>query len=510
MLVSSRKTKSSQHKTKSESFAKREVRRLFIFVGLMTADVTLTFFRLILSFLNIVASWFMKVFVAPFAFVYGYNKKVFSAIKSETKGLGARLKSFVYAIKAVKNFHFLEFYRVVVLSVSAVVVIGVLCSAGIWTRFIAAYNVSINGVSVGYVKDTNVYNQAVGHIKEMVAKDEYECVIPQPEFKLCIVSDNQLDTPEKIAQEAVVSSDKLKFAYGLQIDGQLYVAAEDKTVIEDSLTEILNKYRNQSVGDSLPVDVSFTQNATIVGAYFLAEDIADTDSLKTKLSEENIPMTVSTVVKKTYSEVIPFGTVTVENPNKIKGYKKVTKKGSEGLRDVTVEITYVNGVETAKTELSSVVVNEPVSQEITVGTALVTTSTASYKLSSSDRVIWPVRKNSNMCISAYYGDGRNHKGIDIASPCGTDIIAAASGTVVSAGWGVTGSGYGYSILVNGNDGRQYLYAHCSALYVSAGDFVAGGSVIAAVGSTGYSTGNHLHFEIRIGGNAVDPAPYLGV
>lgn len=510
MLFSSKKTKPNQHKTRTNSFVKNEIHKLFVRVGLVTADLTLKIFKLSVFLFNKVSSWFLKVFVVPFAFIFRYNKKLSEAVKNETKGLKARLVRFASAIKTVRNFHFVEFYRVVVLSVSAVVVVGVLCSSGVWTRFIAAYNVKINGISLGYVKDTNVYNQAVGHIKEMVAKDEYECVIPQPEFKLCIVNDNRLDTPEKIAQEAVVSSDRLRFAYGLEIDGQLYVAAEDKSVIENSLTELLDKYRNGAANATETTDIRFTQNAVIVGAYFIDEDIADTATLKTKLAEENLPLTVSSVVRRTYSEDIPFGSVTVENPDKIKGYKKVTKAGIEGRRDVTVEIVYVNGVAVSETELSSVVVNEPVSQEITVGTAVVTTSTTSYKLSSADRVVWPVRKNSKMYVSAYFGDGRNHKGIDIASPCGTDIIAAASGTVVSAGWGAIGSGYGYSILVKGNDGRQYVYAHCSELYVSVGDSVVGGGVIASVGSTGDSTGNHLHFEIRIGGKPVNPAPFLGI
>ena len=99
-----------------------------------------------------------------------------------------------------------------------------------------------------------------------------------------------------------------------------------------------------------------------------------------------------------------------------------------------------------------------------------------------------------------------HTGLDIAAPAGTPIYAAASGTVVASGWSNTG--YGYYIIISHENGVQTLYGHCSALYVSAGQYVAQGENIAAVGSTGNSTGNHLHLEIRVNGSRVNPQYYL--
>ena len=105
----------------------------------------------------------------------------------------------------------------------------------------------------------------------------------------------------------------------------------------------------------------------------------------------------------------------------------------------------------------------------------------------------------------------NHKGLDIAAPKGTAIKAAASGTVTFAGFGGNGngySGYGYVVAIKSSSSVTILYAHCSALYVKSGQSVSQGQVIAAVGSTGISTGNHLHFEIRVNGKAVNPQNYL--
>lgn len=103
------------------------------------------------------------------------------------------------------------------------------------------------------------------------------------------------------------------------------------------------------------------------------------------------------------------------------------------------------------------------------------------------------------------GEKKLHKGIDFANGYGAPIKAAKSGTVGYAGWM---SGYGKVVIINHGNGQQTVYAHTQAIYVSVGDAVSQGQVIAEVGSTGNSTGPHLHFEIRINGQCVDPMNYL--
>ncbi|HBC85170.1 MAG TPA: hypothetical protein DCZ30_07270 [Clostridiales bacterium] len=100
----------------------------------------------------------------------------------------------------------------------------------------------------------------------------------------------------------------------------------------------------------------------------------------------------------------------------------------------------------------------------------------------------------------------NHKGIDIGAPKGTPIKAAASGTVVHSG--NKNDGYGNYIILSHKNGVQTYYAHCSELLVSKGENVKQGQVIAKVGSTGISTGNHLHFEVRVNGVAQNPQNYV--
>ena len=121
---------------------------------------------------------------------------------------------------------------------------------------------------------------------------------------------------------------------------------------------------------------------------------------------------------------------------------------------------------------------------------------------SSSGLVWPV----NGPITSGFGWrwGRMHEGIDIGVPCGTPIHAAASGTVIYSGWM---DGYGNFVVIDHGNGLATAYGHQSAIYVSGGS-VSQGQSIGAVGSTGNSTGCHLHFEVRVNGNPVDPLGYL--
>jgi murein DD-endopeptidase MepM/ murein hydrolase activator NlpD len=105
------------------------------------------------------------------------------------------------------------------------------------------------------------------------------------------------------------------------------------------------------------------------------------------------------------------------------------------------------------------------------------------------------------------GKAEFHKGIDIPAPYGSDIVAAEGGTVISATTGY-GGGYGNHLVISHGNGLSTLYGHCSSLVAKQGQTVKKGQVIAKVGSTGNSTGNHLHFEVRVNGTPTDPMPYV--
>lgn len=128
------------------------------------------------------------------------------------------------------------------------------------------------------------------------------------------------------------------------------------------------------------------------------------------------------------------------------------------------------------------------------------------------QMLWPVP--SSRRITSYFGVrqhpvfnySRMHTGIDIAANQGVNIVAANVGTVKISGWE---GGYGNTVLIDHGGGISTLYAHCSTLLVREGQKVKAGDVIARIGSTGISTGPHLHFEVRKNGEPVDPMQYLG-
>ena len=132
----------------------------------------------------------------------------------------------------------------------------------------------------------------------------------------------------------------------------------------------------------------------------------------------------------------------------------------------------------------------------------------SSQVTATGEFMWPLPLNKGY-ISCYFG-GRDpnsapHYALDIAIAYGTPIYASNDGTVLKAEWHYS---YGYYVLIDHGNGRSTLYAHCSSLNVGAGQQVAKGQVIGGVGSTGFSTGNHLHFEFRVNGVRQNPLNYV--
>lgn len=132
-------------------------------------------------------------------------------------------------------------------------------------------------------------------------------------------------------------------------------------------------------------------------------------------------------------------------------------------------------------------------------------NTSTKKVSLGISLIRPVSGVVTSRFGARWGT--THKGIDIGAPKGTPIKAAAGGTVSVAAYGYNG-GYGNYVIISHGNGIQTVYGHCTSLNVSVGQKVSQGQQIATVGSTGNSTGNHLHLEIRINGVAQNPQNYL--
>lgn len=197
--------------------------------------------------------------------------------------------------------------------------------------------------------------------------------------------------------------------------------------------------------------------------------------------------------KKT--EAIPYQTkVLVDSTSST---VKVTQDGKEGQKQIAYVATLINGVVQDRQVLDEKVVKEPVNKVIVKGSRIV--QVASRSGTGSGALDWPVYGS----ISQYYRSG--HRAIDIANSKGTPIKAADSGYVTYAGWQ---GGYGNFMIVDHGNGMVTRYAHCSKLIAAVGQKVSKGETIATLGSTGRSTGPHLHFEVLSNGSFHNPLNYL--
>ncbi|SFP51012.1 Murein DD-endopeptidase MepM and murein hydrolase activator NlpD, contain LysM domain [Oscillibacter sp. PC13] len=214
-------------------------------------------------------------------------------------------------------------------------------------------------------------------------------------------------------------------------------------------------------------------------------------------------LTMTVVQRERYVDDVPFDIEYTNSANLYKGDYKVTSAGVYGAADVVANVTYVNGEEVERTVLSSVTLRDPVTEQRLQGTKERPTwlPTGTFRWPATGRITsrFGGRKSPGGVGST------NHKGIDIAGRYGTPIYAADGGTVAYAGWM---SGYGYLVQINHGNGYVTYYGHNSSLLVSVGQHVYKGQQIAKMGSTGNSTGNHCHFEVRYNGVAKNPLNYL--
>ena len=237
------------------------------------------------------------------------------------------------------------------------------------------------------------------------------------------------------------------------------------------------------------VENGLTQNSKILPG----------DALTVVREEETLEVRITKV--ESWEEEIAYTTETTKSKELNSGTKRVTQKGENGIRTVTAQRVYdANGNQLSQQILSTVVTKEPVTEKVTVGTKKVS-SGASY-ITGRGQFIWPVPGYRN--CSRWYGG--SHKGVDICAAAGTPIYASAGGTVTKAGYNRAGAGNGYgnSIIISHGNGYTTVYAHCLSLVVHAGQSVKQGQLIGYVGSTGRSSGNHCHFEIRRNGSYIAP------
>lgn len=281
-----------------------------------------------------------------------------------------------------------------------------------------------------------------------------------------------------------------KPVYVILVDGQEVIAFETEEEAQTVLERVRNSYETDLV--SYP-ESDFKEAVTIQQVHDNVEVTADLTYAEKLL--RNTYLTVVTEGFVSETEPLTYEVEYEESDDLYLGQEKVIQEGKEGSKVVVKEVQLENGVVVSEKTTMDAVIDEPKNQVVLVGTKEYPTISSlmnpvSGTLSSRFGIRW----------------NRQHNGVDIAAPAGTPIYAAEEGVVTYAQYNY--GGYGYMVKISHGNGVETRYAHCSRLLVSVGDTVQQGDPIALVGSTGRSTGNHLHFEIRINGEAIDPLPYL--
>lgn len=216
------------------------------------------------------------------------------------------------------------------------------------------------------------------------------------------------------------------------------------------------------------------------------------------LSKEAPLITVLATREVTVDEKIAYPVNVKYDDELLLGEKVIISEGIPGERTVTYRITRENGLETGREILNQVVRSEPKTEEVVKGAITMVASRG-----STVRLAWP--SGGGVVSSFGMRWGRMHEGIDLDASYGSDVVSVAGGTVIDASWY---GGYGLQVEISHGGGLITRYAHLSKIYVDVGDSVDRGETIGLVGSTGNSTGPHLHFETIVGGEPQDPLNFL--
>ena len=321
------------------------------------------------------------------------------------------------------------------------------------------------------------------------------------------------DIPVALANGEVITP-----PYYITVDGKKTVLVESKDSAQRAIDDVIEEYKGdpEEVLDIQIIEDTAIEKMDIKNGDEMPDIFTEKEAVKELLTgkEGDSHLTVVVTKEKTRHQLIEYEEKYKPNPAMYVGETKVEIKGSDGLEEVTKIVVSENG-ETIKEEIvASETIKEPVQQTILAGTknydgygggnAVADEGTSRSEGATYTTLNDPV---DEIRITSKFGPrwGRIHYGIDMGAPIGKNIYAADGGTVYYAGYC---GGYGNLVKIDHGNGMQTYYAHCSKLLVTEGQKVKAGQCIALIGSTGNSTGPHLHFEVIINGVRVDPIDFL--
>lgn len=420
----------------------------------------------------------------------------------------------------------------------------------LFTTKTTAYSVYVDGEEKFAVKHYPDVAVAIEHLierQEGITNLKLK-MVSEINWERNLVAKNAVIEKEQIEKELQKAIEFATLGVEIQVDGRSVACLSSKEVAEQLLQELKQEFCEVDEGEQL-IQVSLAEDVDLITKEIPVNEISTKDEVYelikmgtdkpekyivcegdnlwtiarknnmyvddimriNNLKSENLQLEqeLTLVASKPYinvvalvegekTETIPFETKTEVDKNSTSSIR-VKQAGIDGEKKISYVATKVNGVIDKREIKDETVLKKAVDKIIVKGGNV---QVASRGGGGSGVLDWPIYGP----ISSYYGSrGGSHTGLDITSPTGTAIKAADAGTVTGACYQ---GGYGNIITINHGNGMVTRYAHCSAINVSVGQSVSKGTVIGKVGSTGRSTGPHLHLEVLVNGGFRNPLSYL--
>ncbi len=319
-------------------------------------------------------------------------------------------------------------------------------------------------------------------------------------FLKCMDKDEFRDT-------VVLAAETIDYGYHIFIDDEYIMAVGGNEVFENAMLD----FKNNRIASSKDIksnydkcDVVISNKVDVKRVCMLTEDIITSGSYSGLYAafEERFKYRIECL--QSVDENIPYMTYYSRNSELAPGAKRIVQEGIHGVKRVQSKVIIENGVLISNKIVNEEITTKSVMRHIEMG------SGTSGAVEGGLELLFPI----DGYLTSDFGDRPDpftgeiafHTGLDIAAEKGAPIQAAASGKVIQAS--DKKDGYGKCVIIEHASGFSTLYAHCSELNVKEGEYVTAGQVIAKVGSTGRSTGPHLHFSIIINEEFVDPNLYF--
>ncbi|HAE63076.1 MAG TPA: hypothetical protein DCG38_12220 [Eubacteriaceae bacterium] len=409
---------------------------------------------------------------------------------------------------------------------------------------VQGYRVIFNGEEIGMVKNMEDFTEGVEIVKKELSSLYQTDIVFKSDVsfeRATIQKDHLLETPQESAKAVYATDISLSSqAAVIVIEGEEVVTLASVEEANETIENVISSYVNLGNDEKIVDEPEISQDYEIVEKVVAYGDISKVEEavkfimqgtdeiseykvkngdtswdiavnrginiseLETanpdkditdlregdvlKLTEEKPYLDVSYTKQEVYTQKIAFETTYKKDSSLYVGKTKEVTAGVNGVKEVTATVVYQNGAEVSRDIVNESVIKEPVERVVAKGTKPLPPSqgTGRFRMPTSGRV----------SVINKAGSHAGGRAVDIANRTGTSVYASDSGRVTRASWY---NAYGNTIIIDHGNGFSTLYAHLSSFGVRVGQSVSRGQYIGGMGSTGRSTGSHLHFEIRYNG-----------